>query len=227
MAFCKFCGKEIPEGNVCDECKASQPVPEVTSGDTVGTDSPVPEGNADKKKNITVIAVAVVIVLLLIAIISSIAGGGYKDPIKDMIKGFNKADSERLLEAFYPTDYLKDMAEDEDLKLKDLYDELDDDLEDALDSLEDDYGKNVKISFDFEDKKKLSDKKISDYEDWYDDYLDLDVEIKKAYKVEGTMEIKGKENDDDEDVEFIVVKIKGEGWKVYPGSGDASFFDMF
>ena len=74
------------------------------------------------------------------------------------------------------------------------------------------------MKFSFEDKKELSDKKLESYEDNYDDYYDADVEISKGYEVDVTLKIKGKDDDDETDMTFTVLKIKGEGWKLYPGS---------
>ncbi|MCD7811341.1 MAG: hypothetical protein LUG91_05775 [Ruminococcus sp.] len=238
MAFCKFCGKQISEGTVCDECKANQP--EAQPAPEVNYQSPVDQapvadqapadggaGGNDKKKLIVAGGIAVVAIIIIIAIISSIAGGGYKDPINDFIKGINKADSQKVMEACFPKDWLEEMADDEDLDLKELYDELDEEYEDVLDDWEDYYGKNVKLSFDFEDKKELSSKKLSNYEDDYDDYYDMDVEITKGYKVSGTLTIEGKDDDDEEDIEIIVVKIKGEGWFVCLSDGDLADFVDF
>lgn len=211
MAFCKFCGKEIPDGSVCDcpeaqKASASGAVPEETSA------------TKNSKTNLVLAAGIIIVLLIILGIISAIAGSGYKKPIKDMVKGLNKADGQLIMEALYTDDMLDDMADDEDVKIKELYDEMDDELEDALDDLEDEYGKNIKVSVKFEDKKELSDKKLEDYEDRYDDYYDADVKITKGYEVETTLKIKGKDDDDENEMTFIVLKIKGEGWKLYPGS---------
>lgn len=220
MAFCRFCGTEIPDGNICDSCKAAQLVSET---------DPVSGSNGNNKKGLAVMGAAVVVVVILIvAIISSVAGGGYKEPINDMIKGFNKADSEKLLESFYPEDYLEKLAENlDDEDIDELYDTADELIEKSKKSIEKEYGKNIKVSFDFKSKKKITnEKKIDYYEDWYDTYLSMDAEVVKAYKVKGTLEVKGKKDKSSASVEFVVVKIKGEGWKIYPNEGDADFFNV-
>ncbi len=235
MAFCRYCGKEIAEGSVCtcpdamkeqantnpapvnmgEQIQASQPETNVQYGDTAA----VSDNKKQARNNLIIAGGAVVVLLLLVIIISSIAGGsGYKAPLDDFVSGFNKCNSKKVLNAVYTEDMLDDMADEEDVKLKELYDEMDEELEDVYDDMEDEFGKNTKMKIKVEDKKELSDKKIKEYEENYEDYYDADVEIKKAYELECTISIKGKDDDDEEEIDVVVVKIKGEGWKIYPGS---------
>lgn len=256
MAFCKYCGKEIPEGSVCscpeaqkdagvqaastENASVNQSAPAPAAAPTPNPNpapapNPVPDfsgtaaaNDESKKKSLTNLIIAgggIVVILLLVLIISTVAGGRYKKPVKDFFKGMNKADSERVVNAMFTEDMLDDADEDID----DMYDEFDDSLDDMLDGLEDEFGDDIKIKFSVDEKKSIKDKKLETYEDFYDDYLDADVKIKKGYKLSLTVKIEGDEDDDEnDDIEVVVVKIKGEGWKIYPFDGDLmNSFDLY
>lgn len=229
MTFCKYCGKEIPEGATCS-CAEAQAEANNNQQALNNDDAPVnpmptsdmytDENTADPKQaartNLILAGGAAVILLVLILIISLIAGGGYKKPINNFVKGINKADSERIVKSMFT----EDMLEDSDVDFDDIYDEMDDALDDSLDELEDEFGDDIKVKFSIDKKKEIKDKKLKDYEDFYDDYFDANVDIKKGYKITGTLSIEGDEDDDEtDDVEIIVLKIKGEGWKLYPFDG--------
>ncbi len=231
MAFCKYCGKEIAEGTACtcpdamnEQAKANvqeaAPAAEAGYGDITAA----PE-KKNARNNLIIAGGAVVVLILLVIIISSLAGGsGYKAPLDDFVKGFNKCDSKKLLNSMYTSDMLDDMTDEEDVKLKELYDEMDEELEDAFDELEDEYGKKLKMDIKVEDKKKLDKDDLEEYEDNYDDYFDANVKISKGYELDCVLTIEGKDDDDEEEIELVVLKIKGEGWKIYAGSSLSMFF---
>lgn len=217
MAFCPNCGRVIPDGMVCD-CQAQ-----------ADNNPPAPNKNNIKKQ--LVVGITTVAVIVILCLIISSLGGGYKEPINDLVKGINKNDYERIIEAVVPKEYLKELKEeikDEDENWKDFIDDLNDELEDSKEYLEDEYGKNVKVSVKFLDKKNVKESDFEDLEDMYDD--NFDAEIKKAYKVKVEIKIKGKEDEDTEKGWLYVVKVKGDGWKVSTfddESGLTSFADFF
>lgn len=214
MAFCSNCGKVIPDGMICDCQMQAQNNP------------PAPQKN--NKKQLIVIGISAVALIVVLCLIISSMGGGYKEPIKDLVKGFNKCDCERILDATMTKDSLKELKEDikdEDEKWKDFVDEMNDYLEDAKDDLEDDYGKNVKLSVKFLDKKDVKKSDMKKIEERYDDYYD--AEVKKAYKVKIEMEIKGKDDKDSEKGWLYVVNIKGDGWKVSTYDDETGLTDLF
>lgn len=199
MAFCKFCGREIPDGSSCD-CPDSQMA---ASPDT-------PAAKDSKTKNVVMAAVVVVVVVLVILLIKLLFGGGYKAPVKDFEKALNKCDGELLAEAMLTDDMMDEFGKDE-------LEELDDMLEMLVEFAEDEYGDNVKFSIDIDDKEKLTDKEIKSVEEDYESELDdYKVEITKGYKLEIELTVKGKDKKDSDDAEITVVKIKGEGWKLSP-----------
>lgn len=196
MAFCKFCGSEIPEGASCN-CAESQ----------AQAAAPAAEASASSNKTglIVVGAALVIALILIISIISSIAGGGYKKPINEFEKALNKCDGERLAECMMTKDMLKE-AEDED------FDELDEMLEMLVEFAEEEYGDDVKFTIKVDDKEKLDKDDLEDIEESYEDMYDEKIKVKKGYEVTAEMTVKGDDGKDSEDIELTVIKVKGEGW---------------
>ena len=94
---------------------------------------------------------------------------------------------------------------------EDEYDrDYEDYLEYLLDSAEDEYGSDIKVKkFKVTSSKKLSKNKCEDYEEMLDDSYDINAKIKGVYKLKGTFNIKG--DDDDEDMKFTAMVIKTKG----------------
>lgn len=213
MAFCPNCGKVIPDGTVCDCQMQAQ------------NNSPVPPTN--NKKQLLVVGISAVAVIAVLCLIVSSLGGGYKEPIKDLVKGFNKCNCEKIIDATMPKEYLKELKKDlkdDDEDWDDYIDDANDYLEDAKDDIEDIYGKNTKISVKFLDKKDVKKSDMKKIEEMYDDFYD--VEVKKAYKVKIEMEIKGKDDEDSEKNWLYVVKIKGDGWKISTYGDESGLTDL-
>ena len=211
MAFCKFCGKEIPEGSVCD-CPGAQ------AENTPAENSPAegaPAAKPSNTANIIIIAGLVIVLLVILGIVSAIAGGGYKKPVKNFEKALNKCDGELIAEAMLTDDMIDELDDD--------IDELDDMLEMLVEFAEDEYGKNVKFSIDINDKEKLDKDELEDIADEYEDQFDEKVKISKGYELDVTIKVKGKDGKDEEDSSLYVIKIKGEGWKLAADSIESLF----
>ncbi len=215
MAFCKFCGNEIPEGSQCS-CAESQAA--ATAQESAAPAAP--EAAAEKNSNkaaIVLVAGLIIILVIIVSLVSSIAGGGYKKPVSDFEKALNKTDGELLAECMYGDDMIDELDKDD-------FDKLSKSLEWLVELCEEEYGKNVKFTIKIDDKEKISKSELKDLEEIYLDSYDLDVEISKGYELEGTLKVKGKDDKDEEDIELTVVKIKGEGWKISPESAMGSIF---
>lgn len=212
MAFCKFCGNEIPEGSQCS-CAESQAA-------AAAQESAAPAATAENNSNkaaIVLVAGLIIILIIIVSLVSSIAGGGYKKPVSDFEKALNKTDGKLLAECMYGDDKLDELDKDD-------FDTLSKSLEWLVELCEEEYGKNVKFTIKIEDKEKISKSELKDLEEIYLDSYDLDVKISKGYELEGTLKVKGKDDKDEEDIELTVVKIKGEGWKISPESAMGSIF---
>jgi len=215
MAFCPNCGKELPEGAVCD-CQNNNTFGEVPA--------------LKKKSNIKFLAIGAVAVVAVavVVIVSSAFGGGYKKPVKDLVDSLNKGDSAKMFSAVIPDDKLKEMKKelkkDSAFDWDDVTDQIDDFLEDAMEDLEDKYGKNVKVSVKFLDKKKVKGDSLEEIEELYEDKFD--AEISKVYKVKVEMTIKGKKDKDSEKNWLYVAKVKGDDWKVASYDDETGITDM-
>lgn len=234
MAFCPNCGNQIPDGGVCP-CQSgamnmnNNPM-NMNNGPVNQNYNPYAQPSnqgggvqLDQKKQLILygcIAAGAIVVLVLL--FNLLFGGGYKKPIKQVIKGFNHNNAKKIAYAMYPKEYIKDELEDED----DFdWDDADDAIEDSKEYFEDEYGEDIKIKVKFLDKKDVKKKELEKLEDMYDDVYD--AEVKKAYKVKVEMTIKGDDDDDDSKVWLYVVKLKGDGWKLAPYGSGASMFSIY
>lgn len=206
MAFCQNCGKEIAEGQVCS-CQQTQTQEQApAAAQAQGSKMPIIIGAAA--------AVAVIAIVLVIVLVSSL-GGGYKTPVKDLATAINKADGKMLISTMIDKDHLDEMIEESGVDDEDeLYEELDEQLEEILEMLEDEYGKGAKISISIEDADEIDEDDLEDTEDYYDDYLNMNVKIKKGYELECVMSVKGKDGEDENDLEIQVYQFEEGGWKI-------------
>ena len=154
MKFCGFCGQQIPDdANACPYCGSFQ-------------DSAAPAAPAKKPfpvKTLVAALVALAVVVGLVFAAKAIFGGGYKKPLDTLCDIANdKNVSESVLKdaaRCVAGDVGKkdvDAAIDEVCGLKadgtKLISFLKDRVDDELDDLEDYLGKNVKFSYEIEDK---------------------------------------------------------------------------
>lgn len=156
MKYCKFCGAEIPEGEVCHCANAQNEVLSDTK-------------NKNKSAFLAIIAGVVIIFVLLINTFS----GGYDKPVDQFFKGLEKCSVSTMAKSFPESvsDSIKESTEDED-------------LESLISLLELAYGKNIKISYNIKDKTSLKKDKISSLEKSFGlkiqkaYQLDIEVEFK-------------------------------------------------
>lgn len=241
MAFCKNCGKELPENGVCECGATATPVEEVKevkeeavkAAETVATNvsdtvsannAPASTGGTDVKMLAIIGGAAVVGLIIIIALFSVLFGGGYKKPVEKYFKSIQKADMDKYISVF-PEEVAEDLEDEIDDK-----DEYDGDFEDYLDdeyldALEEDYGRNIKFKVKFEEKDEVKNRDIKVFEKL------VDADISKAYEVEFTLTVKGKEDDDELDYIAYVGKVDGEGWRLlmppYEKGSDFGLMDSF
>ena len=162
------------------------------NGAPAGNDAPAntnpafgaaPNANAAKKKInpalIGGIAVgAVVLIALIIVIIMSL--GAYKKPINTLVGLVNKKSTnvpaylDCMAPSFVSSSYksLLGTLKGGDAK-KELDEAIKDGTDDLWDSFEDEYGKNWKITVEFKDADKLSNKKLDDVKERWEDLAKL------------------------------------------------------
>lgn len=215
MAFCPNCGKELADGAVCD-CQ--------TNNNSVEFAPAQKKGN---KGFLAIGGIAVVAVIILVLLFSSLSGG-YKEPINQLIDGINHSDFDEVFSAVVPDKKLKEVKKElkkQDEDWDDVIDELNDNFDDVIEKLEKGYGKNIKFSVKFVDKKKVDDDEFEDIEEYFND--EFDAEIKKAYKVKTEITIKGKKDKDSTTSWMYVAKVKGDDWKVSTYNDESGITDMF
>ncbi len=155
---------------------------------------------------IAVPAIAVILVLIIIfgAIVPNV---GYKGTINKFLNAIEDQDVEKFMELY--NSYEFDDWDDAD-------EGVENELEELIEELEYTYGEKIKLSFKIEDCDKLTEDRLDDIQDSYDDSEDCDdMEISKGYDITGTLTIKGKDMDRDiENVDFILIKEDGK-WKIW------------
>lgn len=238
MAFCKTCGAEVPEGTMlCANCAASNAASPVSGGFTpVGgfDSSDMTADNKGSKKGI-IIAVAVIAVLVIAGVfLFNLLFAGYKKPIKNVAKGINKIDADKLFHAVIPKDQFdefEEMIEDEyDDSYKDFVKEYEEEIEDII---KDNKIKH-KVKIDFKGKKKVSGKTKDAIEETasalFEDMGLDEVEVKKAYRVKVELDASVKYKKEKMSVGstayIYVVKYKGcSGWYLAPYADEDSLGD--
>lgn len=222
MAFCKFCGNEIPEGGTCS-CQGAQnnAAPQQDSnaasfggdqGNNGGFDNTVDKA----KNNLPLIIGGVVGLIVLILVLVFIAGHtGAKGAANKYAKSMTKKNGGKTLYSLtLPDDQIKELKDD------DKWDEMIDDYKDNMEERLDEY--KVKIK-DVKKGKKLKKSALKGAEAYFESMYDADVTVKKGYEFTIKVQTKDKE-DGDKDTDktkVCVVKVKGEGWKVIPTSKDS------
>lgn len=194
MAFCLHCGKELsPEESKAKFCiycgqeldneenTAKTPIINVDKealsqkiGDVKGKVAGA-VNNVDKKKLplfAGIAAAAVVVIVLLFVLL----GSSPKDPVKNMLKAFNKGDYDKLVTMEMP-DFRADKYNSYRKVYRKYVDDAQDDYEDAVEDLEEVYEDakdeyKFKLSFEFGDVKTLKDSKVEDIQDVIDDSAD-------------------------------------------------------
>ena len=194
MKFCRFCGKQLGDDEVCD-CEESKKAAEnaQTEGAETGTDSNAVIDNekdsvaldvsgvvekAKSHKDLLIKIGCGVAVVILLLILKSLFSASYKTPINNIVSAINKgkkADYLTLYNAGLPKNLAKLNKELYTLIDEDGLEDKNDDLSDAFEELKDKYPK-FKIAFDVDSKEKLTKTELSEFKDELEegDFEDLD-----------------------------------------------------
>ncbi|MCM1006720.1 MAG: hypothetical protein NC485_02130 [Ruminococcus flavefaciens] len=221
MAFCKFCGNEIPEGGTCN-CQGAQnnAAPQQDNNAApVGGDQ-VNNGGFDNtvekaKNNLPLIIGGIVGLIVLILVLVFVAGHtGAKGAANKYAKAMTKKNGGKTIYSLtLPDDYIKELKDD------DKWDDMIDDYKDTMSDRLDEY--KIKIK-DVKKGKKLKKSALNGAEAYFEKMYDADVTVKKGYEFTIKAQTKDKEDGDKDTnkTKICVVKVKGEGWKVILTSKD-------
>lgn len=184
MKYCKFCGAEIPDGGMCS-CDEAQN--DIASQKSVDNKSKINPG----------IALIAGLVIIISCLGVAFNDGGYEKPVSQFFNGFNKCDSSMIAKSLP-----KNAADEFEKQMSD------ENLESMISLLEIAYGKNIKISYEIEDKNELSKNEIKALE------KSSGLDIKDAYDLTVEIDFKGKKEEKETKSVITVAKVKGEGWKI-------------
>lgn len=246
--FCEKCGAQLEDNaTFCTACGATQGQPAQAApqqaapaqgGAAQGFAANMPKVSANDikeamnletiknlpktkdKKTIAILGcAALLVIIVLIILFSLIFGGGYKSPLDDFCKGFNKSNSKMMLKTTMPDDVFDAYVDENDPDW--------DDMDDSIDAMKKligiQYGDDVEISYKVTDKSEISKSKLkkqykSQAKAWAKaaDGSTSDYYPTAGYELEVEFTIEG---DDDEDTEETTVKVgKVDGdWIILDG----------
>lgn len=217
MAFCKFCGNEIPEGGTCscqgaqDNAAPQQDNNAASFGGDQGNNGGFDNTVEKAKNNLPLIIGGVVGLIVLILVLVFIAGHtGAKGAANKYAKSMTKKNGGKVYSSLtLPDEYIKELKDD------DKWDDMIDDYKDRMEDRLDDYKLTVK---DVKKNKKLKKSALKGAEAYFEDTFDVDVTVKKGYEFKIKTQMKDKEDGDKDTIttKVCVVKVKGDGWKVIP-----------
>lgn len=220
MAFCKFCGKEIPEGGVCD-CAAAQGQNAANNTFDQANNVFNNDNNNGGKKGIDVndtinkvkgnptlliggVAVVLVLILLLIFILGHT---GAKGAAKSFAKSITKKGKGKTYYSLtLPDDEIKELKDDDDWK-----DKVEDYNDGIKDNIDDGYKYKIKS---VKKSKKLSKAALKGAEKYWEEKGADDPKAKKGYEYKIRIQTKYDGEKETDTRKICVVKFKGEGWKV-------------
>ncbi len=206
--FCQNCGNPLEEGaTFCSNCGAN-----------IEAAAPADENIINKllkePKKLIIGLVAILVVVALIVGITSIASNAYTKAIDNYIAVTFEGKS-KAIKNLAPKAYWEYLEDEEDETLDDMIEDYEDNWDDTIDVLEDQFGDKIKVTYEIEDKDDLSKKKIEKINEALEDSYDFkENSVKKGYKLDVEMKIKGSEDDDKTDSELTVVKIGGSWYLI-------------
>lgn len=215
--FCTKCGAQLnDDAGFCTKCGAPQavsaPTPAVNTQPTpVPTQSTAAVKKSEFNKNTVIgISAVAIVVLIIVGVFIAVFSGGYKTPIKNMLKGIQNADAKTYMKAL--PDYKFDDTDDS----LEFYQNM---IKEKHDSLENKYGKNLKISYDIVQKEKLTESVLNDN---YGLFKDSDIKISKGYSLKLNIEVKGDSGSSVKSYIFNVAKVNGDWIVLYNNFYDFS-----
>ena len=246
--FCEYCGAQIPVGVPCNcpgaaAARQAQAYQQNGYQQQAGYGQAQPNGgnkvaetlnkvkaatidkfkNGDKNTKIKLGAICGGIVAAIIAafILIFCISWGYKGAVKDLQKGIQKADYEKICEAMIPDDTVDQMKEEKGADgFKDFMEEGSENL---AEQLEDRYGDSVKCTIDIRKETEMKKKALENIEDFLVDQFGTEANVKKGYKLKVRISIKGSDDRYTDTGYLYAVKLGngGGGWKIVCNYDDA------
>lgn len=214
MEYCRYCGRQLDKDGRCT-CEESKKEIQLFREEK-------PEGKKSGKfkKILMITGISAIILIILIIAVMIISGvNAYKKPIKKLVKGMNKADTEMIMESLYNEDtitFKRVNAKNNGTSWEDYLKQNDKNIESKL--------KNMGLKstdYDIDAKEELSGSNLKEVKEFYKNEYEADV--KKAYRVEVSFTFKTKGGNETPGGWICVVKLKDEGWKFCPEYSEKHF----
>ncbi|MBQ8920545.1 MAG: hypothetical protein IJ060_12425 [Oscillospiraceae bacterium] len=238
MAFCKYCGRQLAEGEQCF-CKAAPVIPQGNPAPVpapvpvpMPVPAPVPAPAPKPKRKKTGIIIALVCLLLciiggclLFISLHKVRKEPYEKPVEQIIKGLNQQNYKPIADA-YMTDSVRVNFDsvNGDFDAYRLYtdyisEELKEDFKEIAETWDVD-ADAFRFSYSLISAKKLSRSELEDcYEAEYGRLFYEDNALKEGYKLRFRVTVKAGAESDSASGYLTVVNVKNEGWKFLVGSG--------
>ncbi len=219
--FCGKCGAQNEDGaSFCKECgaplTADAPTPAQTPADQSGQNVTVGGTKLPVNRNqlIGIVAIAaVVIVAIIILIVNLVGGGGSQGVAEKYVNAMYKGDGKTVVNLM-PKEFIEEMCDKNDMDKGEMIEDMNDTLELMIDALDDEYD-NWSVSAKATKAKDLSDKKVKELEDRYDNSLDVDLDIQAAQEVTLEITVKADGEKETEKVKLTVIKVGGKWYMDY------------
>lgn len=197
--FCRSCGAQNKDDAAfCLSCGAPL--------SSTGAEASVPAvARQAKKPNVMVIGIAAVAVVVIVALVMLMGGRSEKDVIKKLVKGINKGDAKSIV-ALIPDEVIEESG----MTKKKMTNNLEDSLDEMRDEFDDMYDK-WSISYKILDSEDYSKKELKNLNERYEDYYDVDIDIKAAKTMNVKLTAKLDDDTESNTVDLIVIKV-GRSW---------------
>lgn len=218
--FCGKCGAQNEDGaTFCKECgaplTADAPTPAQAPADQNGQNVTVAGNKLPVNRNqlIGIVAVAAVVLVVIIIIASLLGGGGSQGVAEKYVNAMYKGDGKTVVNLM-PKEFIEEMCDKRDIDKGEMIEDMNDTLELMIDALDDEYDK-WSVSAKATKAKDLSDKKIEELEDRYENSLDVDMDIQAAQEVTLEITVKADGDKETEKVKLTVIKVGGKWYMDY------------
>ncbi|MBQ8922408.1 MAG: hypothetical protein IJ060_09665 [Oscillospiraceae bacterium] len=257
--FCEYCGRQIPVGVPCTcqgaaaarqaqgyqqqagyaqaggayaqaQPKAGNKFTEIVNNVKNFFGSLIDKfKNGDKNTKIKLGAICGGILAAIIALFILIfcVSWGYEGAVKDLQKGIQKCDYERIFDACVPDDIIDQWKEE--YGKDEFKEELEEANEEMEEELEDEYGDSLKCSIDIRKATELKKKAVEQLEEYIVDEYGTEATVKKAYKLKVRFSLRGSDDHYADTGYLYVAKLGngGGGWKVIVGYEDSIRLSRF
>lgn len=137
----------------------------------------------------------------------------YSSLVKNLVKSMQDADGEKLLSLFHK-EAVEIMCESSfDGDHESMAASLEATMRESMEDWERQYGRNIKLSHKIITAVKFEEENIRELQDQYHDFMNLNLEIKKAYAVQVEMHVEGEDGENTYDTGLIAMKVDGK-WYV-------------